>query len=56
MKEKLQRVRDKGYIGPGPVQSLTAFFHVPKGEEDIRKGKGYSNEEVKAHFKQKMNG
>ena len=34
--EKLQKVRDRGYIGPGPVKSLTSFFHVPKGESDIR--------------------
>jgi hypothetical protein len=34
--EKLAKVRKRGYIGPGFVESLTAFFGVPKGEDDIR--------------------
>jgi hypothetical protein len=36
--KKLQSVRDKNYIAGGgdPVESLTSFFHVPKGDEDIR--------------------
>ena len=33
---KLRTVIDKGYLGPGPIKSLTAFFDVPKGEDDIR--------------------
>jgi hypothetical protein len=33
---KLAKVRKKGYIAPGLVESLTAFFGVPKGEDDIR--------------------
>jgi hypothetical protein len=33
---KLDRVRARGYISPGVVESLTAFFAVPKGEDDIR--------------------
>jgi hypothetical protein len=33
---KLTKVRLRGYIGPGFVVSLTAFFHVPKGEDDLR--------------------
>ena len=36
MKEKLQRVRNQRYVGPGPVDSLTSFFAVPKGEDDVR--------------------
>jgi hypothetical protein len=34
--EKIEKVRSKGYIAPGPVKSLTHFFYVPKGESDIR--------------------
>jgi hypothetical protein len=34
--EKLKAVRDRGYIGPGEVESLTSFFDVKKGEDDIR--------------------
>jgi hypothetical protein len=33
---KLDKVRARGYISPGIVESLTAFFAVPKGEDDIR--------------------
>jgi hypothetical protein len=36
IKEKLAKVRKKGYIAPGFVESLTAFFGVPKGDDDIR--------------------
>jgi hypothetical protein len=34
--EKLAKVRSRGYIAPGLVESLTAFFGVPKGDDDIR--------------------
>jgi hypothetical protein len=30
---KLKKVRDKGYIAPSTVHSLTSFFMVPKGTE-----------------------
>ncbi len=33
---KLTKVREKKYILPGPVQSLTSFFTVPKGDGDVR--------------------
>jgi hypothetical protein len=33
--KKLQKVRTWRYIAPGYVVSLTAFFWVPKGEDDI---------------------
>ena len=33
---KLRSVVGKGYIGPGPIKSLTSFFDVPKGDHDIR--------------------
>ena len=33
--EKLQKARDRRYIAPGRVDSLTAFFVVKKGEDDI---------------------
>jgi hypothetical protein len=33
---KLQKVRRLGYLVPGPVRSLTSFFSVPKGMDDIR--------------------
>ena len=36
MKKKLKKVRDLRYVAPGPVESLTSFFAVPKGEDDIR--------------------
>jgi hypothetical protein len=36
IKEKLDAVRKRRYITPGFVKSLTAFFSVPKGEEDVR--------------------
>ncbi len=29
---------------------------IDEGEEDIKKGKVFNHEEVKAHFKRKMNG
>ena len=34
--KKLDDVRYKGYIGPGPVSSMMSFFDVPKGTKDIR--------------------
>ena len=34
--DKLNKVRRLGYIGPGEVKSLTSFFAVPKGADDIR--------------------
>jgi hypothetical protein len=33
---KLDKVRARGYISPGVVESLTSFFAVPKGDDDIR--------------------
>jgi hypothetical protein len=36
MREKLETVRNRNYIGPIPVASLTNFFHVDKGFWDIR--------------------
>jgi len=36
MKSKLLGVRSKGYIAAGEVQSLTSYFAIPKGLEDIR--------------------
>jgi hypothetical protein len=36
MKEKLDKVRKRRYIGAAFVRSLTSFFAVPKGLEDIR--------------------
>ena len=36
MEEKLGKVRQRGYVLPGEVQSLTGFFAVPKGDDDIR--------------------
>ena len=36
IKGKINKVRDRGYISAGPVLSLTSYFHVPKGESDIR--------------------
>jgi len=36
MKAKLQGVLQKGYIGVGEVQSLTSYFAVLKGSDDIR--------------------
>jgi hypothetical protein len=34
--EKLQKVRMRRYIANGYVVSLTSFFDVPKGDDDIR--------------------
>jgi len=34
--EKLEKVRQRGYIAEGPVRSLTHVFYVPKGDSDIR--------------------
>ncbi len=36
IKEKLNKVRTKGYIQSGSVKSLTSFLSVPKGDNDIR--------------------
>ena len=36
-RSKIQKVRARGYIGPlEGIQSLTSFFSVPKGDDDIR--------------------
>ena len=34
--EKISKVRSQRYITAGLVLSLTSFFQVPKGEDDIR--------------------
>ena len=36
VQSKLLDVRRKGYISKGPVRSVTSFFDVPKGDDDIR--------------------
>jgi hypothetical protein len=36
IKEKLSKVRSRGYLQEGTVLSLTSFFTVPKGEDDVR--------------------
>ena len=36
VKEKVNKVRRRKYVAPGPVHSLTSYFCVPKGENDIR--------------------
>ena len=36
MKQKLQKVIDRGYLAHGYVKSLTSYFPVPKGLQDIR--------------------
>jgi hypothetical protein len=36
MREKLDKVRKRRYICAAFVRSLTAFFAVPKGSDDIR--------------------
>ena len=36
MKKKLAKVREQRYVSPGTVESLTSFFAVPKGIDDIR--------------------
>ena len=33
--DKLNKVLKRRYMGLGPVKSLTAFFDVPKGQDDI---------------------
>ena len=36
-KKKISKVRHQGYIAPtSNIKSLTSFFSVPKGEDDIR--------------------
>ena len=35
IKEKITKVRSRRYIAPGLVKSLTSFFQVPKGVDDI---------------------
>ncbi len=34
--KKLHTVQERGYIAPGTVKSLTSYFPVPKGPDDIR--------------------
>ena len=36
IKKKVYKVRSRRYIAWSTVLSLTAFFYVPKGEDDIR--------------------
>jgi hypothetical protein len=36
VREKLDKVRKGRYITPGFAKSLTSFFSVPKGEDDVR--------------------
>jgi hypothetical protein len=36
MKEKLEKIRRLKYIQVGPMVSLTSYFAVPKGKDDIR--------------------
>jgi hypothetical protein len=36
MIKKLDKVLERGYISPGWVASLTSYFAVPKGDDDIR--------------------
>ena len=36
MKDKVVKVRERLYIEPGEVDSLTHMFCVPKGTDDIR--------------------
>jgi hypothetical protein len=36
VQSKVNKVRERGYISKGKVQSVTSFFLVPKGESDIR--------------------
>jgi hypothetical protein len=36
VKEKLSAVRQRRYVQPGFVKSLTSFFSVPKGDDDVR--------------------
>jgi hypothetical protein len=36
MVKKIGKVRKRRYIPAGPIESLTSFFAVPKGLDDIR--------------------
>jgi hypothetical protein len=36
IRTKLENLRSKGCISRGPVFSLTSYFAVPKGTEDVR--------------------
>jgi hypothetical protein len=36
IQDKVGKVRKRGYIKPGHVSSVTSFFAVPKGDDDIR--------------------
>ena len=36
IQRKLKKVRDRGYVAEGPIDSLISFFAVPKGTDDIR--------------------
>ena len=49
--------RPVAYTTSGKPLNRAAYkAMMDEGEADIGKGKTYSHEEVKAHFKQKMNG
>ena len=36
VKKKIEKVRNRRYITSGTVLSLTTFFHIPKGDNNIR--------------------
>jgi hypothetical protein len=36
IRQKLQKVRSRGYLESGYVKALTSFFTVPKGDNDVR--------------------
>jgi len=36
IRQKLTKVRSRGYLEPGYVKALTSFFTVPKGDGDVR--------------------
>jgi hypothetical protein len=36
VRQKLDKFRARGYVGPGTVESLTPYFTVPKGDGDVR--------------------
>lgn len=42
--------------GGKPLNQATFEAMIDEGEDDISNGKIYNHEEVKAHFKRKMNG
>ncbi len=39
-----------------PINQITFEKMINEGEDDIKKGRVFTHEEVKAHFKRKMNG